>query len=171
MIWKRILQWNILLGNLPSIKNFPCLVKLEYSAPIFLMVGSFSIFQNCLPVIASQYNQKWSNFNWVHHLLWAIQCPINLHVQVINIRNNLFLCALKEHDPSSNVVIAESVGSKSAKQVSMHKRIFLRNNPNWLQAVREEEEPPPEHVIEPTNSEDPPGTLLLLEPTHLSIQP
>lgn len=31
-----------------------------------------------------------------------------------------------------NVVIAKCVGTKTCKQVSHHKRIFPRNNPNWI---------------------------------------
>ncbi len=41
----------------------------------------------------------------------------------------LFLDAMEKHGPSSNVVIARYINSKTAKQVSMHKRIFLRDHP------------------------------------------
>ena len=44
----------------------------------------------------------------------------------------LFVDALERHGPSSNTVLAEAVGTKSAKQVGVHKRIFLRDNPNWI---------------------------------------
>ena len=47
--------------------------------------------------------------------------------------HSLFLDALQKHGPSSNVPIARVIGTKSAKQVGVHKRIFLRDHPDWLE--------------------------------------
>ena len=46
--------------------------------------------------------------------------------------HSLFLKALKQLGFSSNMKLAEIIDSKNAKQINMHKHIFLRNNPNWL---------------------------------------
>ena len=51
--------------------------------------------------------------------LWE-QCGISLRV---------FSVQLAMHSPSSNVKIADFVGSKTAKQVGMHKRLYLRDHP------------------------------------------
>ena len=56
--------------------------------------------------------------------------------------HTLFLEALVRHGPSSNIVISKAVGSKTAKQVSMHKRTFLRDNPGWLEKARVSVPPP-----------------------------
>ena len=59
--------------------------------------------------------------------------------QWLDLEDLLFLEALKEHGPSSNVVIARVIGTKTAKQVDIHKRIFLRDHPNWLESLQNEE--------------------------------
>ena len=43
-----------------------------------------------------------------------------------------FLDALEKYGPDSNVRLAAAVATKSTKQVANHKRVFLRNNPNWI---------------------------------------
>ena len=52
--------------------------------------------------------------------------------------HQLFLNALYHLGPSSNIAISKSIGTKSAKQVGIHKRIFLRDHPNWLENARRE---------------------------------
>ena len=44
----------------------------------------------------------------------------------------LFLDALERHGPSSNVLLANHIGTKTCKQVGVHKRIFLSDHPTWL---------------------------------------
>ena len=50
--------------------------------------------------------------------------------------HQLFLDALSRLGPTSNIAIAQCIPSKSAKQVGVHKRIFLRDNPDWLASAR-----------------------------------
>ena len=45
--------------------------------------------------------------------------------------HQLFLDALAKFGPSSNVKIANYIETKTCKQVGMHKRIFMRDNPGW----------------------------------------
>ena len=46
-----------------------------------------------------------------------------------NKEHALFLDALDTLGPGSNIAIAQFVGSKSTKQVGMHKKIFLKHHP------------------------------------------
>ena len=76
----------------------------------------------------------------------------------------LFLDALEKLGPSSNVQITGIVGTKSTKQVANHKRIFLRNNPNWMS-----HHPPPAAsrlpaVDEDDEMEDPPSPESAMDP-------
>ena len=76
----------------------------------------------------------------------------------------LFLDALERLGPSSNPDIARAVGTKSTKQVANHKRIFLRNNPNWMS-----HHPPPAAsrlpaVDEDDEMEDPPSPESAMDP-------
>ena len=43
----------------------------------------------------------------------------------------LFMDGLERYGPSNNRDIARLVGTKTIRQVSSHKTVFLRNNPNW----------------------------------------
>ncbi len=43
-----------------------------------------------------------------------------------------FIDALEKFGPSSNIAISNAVQTKTCKQVGVHKRIFLRNNPDWI---------------------------------------
>ena len=45
--------------------------------------------------------------------------------------HNLFLDAVRRLGLASNTAIAALVGSKTHRQVAVHKSIFLRNNPGW----------------------------------------
>ena len=45
--------------------------------------------------------------------------------------HRLFLEAMTKFGPISNKIISRHIRSKTAKQVGMHKRIFLRDNPDW----------------------------------------
>ncbi len=45
--------------------------------------------------------------------------------------HNLFLDAVRRLGLASNTAIAAFVGSKTHRQVAVHKSIFLRNNPGW----------------------------------------
>ena len=46
-------------------------------------------------------------------------------------KHHLFTEALSRYGPNSNTKLASHIGSKTAKQVGMHKRIFLQDNPDW----------------------------------------
>lgn len=48
----------------------------------------------------------------------------------------LFEEALKRYGPSSNIVLANAIGSKTKVQVGNYKRAFLLKNPNWLEVNR-----------------------------------
>ena len=52
--------------------------------------------------------------------------------------HQLFLDALYHLGPSSNIAISKSIGTKSAKQVGIHKCIFLRDHANSLENARRE---------------------------------
>lgn len=55
------------------------------------------------------------------------------------------------------MIIAKVVGTKSAKQVGMHKRIFLRDHPNWMANVRVSlREPVVRNDLPPPDSPAPP---------------
>lgn len=45
--------------------------------------------------------------------------------------HQLFLDALQRFGPACNNTLAKHIPSKSGKQVANHKRIFLRDNPQW----------------------------------------
>lgn len=53
-----------------------------------------------------------------------------------NIRVFCMQC-MHKYGPHSNITIASHVSTKSAKQVGMHKRIYLRDNPNWQEILNE----------------------------------
>ena len=83
--------------------------------------------------------------------------------------HQLFLTALAQFGPSSNVKIAQYIGTKSNKQVAMHKRIFLRNNPNWMQlnANPQSNSPTvPQPTLASTLSPDDSQSLPDLSPDH-----
>ena len=82
--------------------------------------------------------------------------------------HNMFLDALKKHGPSSNVVLAKAIGSKTAKQVSMHKRIFFRDHPGWLEVM----EKIPEVEVEDDNNgtvEDTDNNDTEMTPEHTPV--
>ena len=62
------------------------------------------------------------------------QCPRFWSPQ----EHSLFLDALAKYGTSSNFTIAKYIGTKTAKQVGTHKRIFLRDNPTWMSEIRRE---------------------------------
>ena len=83
--------------------------------------------------------------------------------------HQLFLTALAQFGPSSNVKIAQYIGTKSNKQVALDKRIFLRNNPNWMQlnANPQSNSPTvPQPTLASTLSPDDSQSLPDLSPDH-----
>eukprot|EP00731_Ephydatia_muelleri_P036820 Em0330g3a len=68
----------------------------------------------------------------------------------------LFEEALKRHGPSSNIVLANAIGSKTKVQVGNYKRAFLLKNPNWLE-VNVSQPPPLSTTIDICSFSPPPS--------------
>ena len=51
----------------------------------------------------------------------------------------LFLEALQQVGPTSNIKISRIVGTKTAAQVGRHKRIFLCDHPGWIEQLQKQQ--------------------------------
>ena len=63
--------------------------------------------------------------------------------------HQLFLEALARYGPASNIQLAKHIGTKTSKQVGTHKRIFLRDHPDWIKNC-----PPPDSPQSKDSSEE-----------------
>lgn len=82
-----------------------------------------------------------------------------------------FLDALARFGPSLNIALAREIGTKDAKQVVNHKRIFLRDNPDWISRARATPPSPPSLVTQPTADKMSPQLLLAIRPRSGSTRP